>query len=164
MKGHDEIRAAASILRETPIPGKFIGYVEADEVPFGKVDVVVTDGFTGNIALKTVEGTARLAAGFMRQALTSSWLAKLGAVLASGAMAKLKQRIDPRSYNGAMLVGLRGISVKSHGSADASAFANAIGVAGQLIEGGLNNRIRAEFARLYGASDVVSSTTEQPAS
>ncbi|MBI3419990.1 MAG: phosphate acyltransferase PlsX [Proteobacteria bacterium] len=150
MKGHDEIRAAASILRDTPIPGRFIGYVEADEVPFGRVDVVVTDGFTGNIALKTLEGTAKLAASFLRQAMHDSMLAKLGAMLASGAFSKLRTRLDPRAYNGAMLAGLRGVCVKSHGGADARAFANAILVAAQLIEGGLNNRIREEFARLYG--------------
>jgi glycerol-3-phosphate acyltransferase PlsX len=159
MKGHDEIRAAASILRETPIPGKFIGYVEADEVPFGRVDVIVTDGFTGNIALKTAEGTAKLAASIVRQALQTSWLARIGALLASGAFARSRHRLDPRNYNGAMLAGLRGISVKSHGSADPRAFANAILVAAQLVEGGLNNRIREEFTKLYGATDSVASLT-----
>jgi glycerol-3-phosphate acyltransferase PlsX len=153
MKGHDEIRAAAAILRDTPIPGRFIGFIEADEVFFGRADVVVTDGFTGNIALKTAEGTAKLAALFMRQSLESSLISKLGAALASGAFAKLKERIDPRSYNGAMLVGLRGICVKSHGGADARAFSNAINVAADLIEGGLNTRIRSEFARLYGSGE-----------
>lgn len=150
MKGHDEIRTAAAILRDTPAPGRFIGYVEADEVQLGRADVVVTDGFTGNIALKTLEGTARLAAGFLRQALQSSLSARLGALLAGGALARLRQRIDPRAYNGAMLVGLQGVCVKSHGGTDARGFANAIGVAAQLVEGALNPRIHAEFARLYG--------------
>ncbi len=161
MKGHDEIRAAAAILRDTPIPGRFIGFIEADEVFFGRADVVVTDGFTGNIALKTAEGTAKLAALFMKQALQTSIFSKIGAVLASGAFGKLKQRIDPRSYNGAMLVGLRGICVKSHGGADSRAFANAINITADLIEGGLNNRIRNEFSRLYGSEGAAMPPPEQ---
>jgi glycerol-3-phosphate acyltransferase PlsX len=163
MKGHDEIRAAAAILRETPISGRFIGYVEADEIPFGRADVVITDGFTGNIALKTAEGTAKLAASIVKQALKKSWLAQIGALLASGAFARSRQRLDPRNYNGAMLAGLRGISVKSHGGADARAFSNAILVAAQLVEGGLNTRIREEFTKLYGATDVAPALTDQSA-
>lgn len=152
MKGHDEIRAAAAILRETPLPGRFIGYVEADEIPGGDVDVVVTDGFTGNVALKTAEGTAKLCSSFLKQALHGSWLSKLGAFLARGAFAHLRRRMDPRGYNGAMLVGLQGVSVKSHGGTDAIGFANAIDVAIKLVDAGLNEKIKSEFARLYGVS------------
>ncbi len=150
MKGHDEIRAAATILKDTPIPGRFTGYIEADDIPTGRVDVVVTDGFTGNIALKTAEGTAKLCGSFLKQAIQSSLVAKLGAALASGALKAMKQRMDPRAYNGAMLLGLQGICVKSHGGADARGFANAIHVTAQLIEHGLNDTIKDEFARLYG--------------
>lgn len=154
MKGHDEIRAAAAILKETPLPGRFIGYVEADDIPSGKVDVVVTDGFTGNIALKAAEGTAKLCASFLRSAIQSSWLSKLGALLASGAFAQMKKRMDPRDYNGAMLVGLQGVCVKSHGGTDARGFANAVEVAVKLVQEGLNERIKSEFARLYGVTPV----------
>lgn len=150
MKGHDEIRAAAAILKETPLPGRFVGYVEADAIPSGKVDVVVTDGFTGNVVLKTAEGTAKLCASFLRGAMHASWLAKLGGLLAYGAFQQLKKQLDPRDYNGALLVGLQGVCVKSHGGTDARGFANAIGVAAKLVHEGLNERIKMEFARLYG--------------
>ncbi len=150
MKGHDEIRAAAGILRETPIAGKFIGYIEANDIGTGRADVIVTDGFTGNIALKTAEGTAKLVGTFLKQALGMSWMAKAGALLAQNALKSMKQRMDPRLYNGAMLLGLQGICVKSHGSADARGIANAIHVASQLVENGLNETIKEDFARLYG--------------
>jgi phosphate acyltransferase len=151
MKGHDELRAAAAILRETPLHGKFVGYVEADRIPHGDVDVVVTDGFTGNVTLKTIEGTAKLCAYFLKEALQFSWLSIFGAMLARGAFARMKARMDPRKYNGAMLVGLQGVCVKSHGGTDAQGFANAVLVAATLIEEGLNDRIKDEFAKLYGA-------------
>jgi glycerol-3-phosphate acyltransferase PlsX len=150
MKGHDEIRAAAAILKETPLHGRFIGYVEADEIPAGRADVVVTDGFTGNIALKTAEGTGKLCAYFLREAISQSFWGKIGALLARGAFQQMKRRMDPRVYNGAMLLGLKGICVKSHGSTDAEGFANAILVTAQVIEEGLNENIKAEFAKLYG--------------
>lgn len=154
MKGHDEIRAAAAILKETPIPGRFIGYVEADAIPAGGADVVVTDGFTGNIALKTVEGTAKLCASFLREAVQSSFMAKIGALLASNGLKSMRQRMDPRLYNGAMLLGLQGICVKSHGGTDARGFANAISVAAQLVEHKLNDTIKDELSRLYGVQDA----------
>lgn len=150
MKGHDEIRAAAAILRDTPLHGRFVGFVEGDQIPAGHVDVVVTDGFTGNIALKSAEGTAKLCGTFLKKAIESSWLARFGALLASGAFKKMKHQMDPRGYNGAMLLGLQGVCVKSHGSTDAMGFANAIEVTAQLIEQNLNNTIRDEFAKLYG--------------
>jgi glycerol-3-phosphate acyltransferase PlsX len=151
MKGHDEIRAAAAILKETPLPGRFTGYIEADEILHGKADVVVTDGFTGNIALKTLEGTAKLCAGFLRQSVQeSSWIAKAGVALAADAFGRMKKRMDPREYNGAMLVGLSGVCVKSHGGTDARGFCNSILMAVELVEQGLNDRIKAEFDRLYG--------------
>lgn len=157
MKGHDEIRAAAAILRDTPLHGRFIGFIEGDKIPAGHVDVVVTDGFTGNIALKSAEGMGKLCAHFLKEAIGSSLLAKLGALLAQGAFQRMKKQMDPRAYNGAMLLGLQGVCVKSHGSTDAIGFANAIEVAAQLAEDGLNDIIRDEFAKLYG---VQSSTTE----
>jgi glycerol-3-phosphate acyltransferase PlsX len=152
MKGHDEIRAAAAILRERPIPGRFHGFVEGNHVPAGVVDVVVTDGFSGNIALKMLEGTAQLITYYMRQTFNASLSARLGYLLARGAMNKLKMRADPRRYNGAMFLGLQGVCVKSHGGADAEGFANAVGVAYNLVDRRFNDRIGEELARHYGAS------------
>ncbi len=154
MKGHDELRAAASILRERRIPGKFKGFIEGDDITAGTVDVVVTDGFSGNIALKTAEGTARLMAHFLRQSFASSLPAKLGYFLARGALRRLKARADPRRYNGAMFLGLQGLCVKSHGGTDAEGFANAVGVAYDLIDKRFSQRILEELAVHYGAEDA----------
>ena len=155
LKGHDEVRTAAAILRERPIPGVFHGFVEGDDITAGTVDVVVTDGFSGNIALKTAEGTAKLMSHFLRQAFSSSLSAKLGYLLARGALHKLKLRADPRRYNGAMFLGLQGVCVKSHGGTDHVGFANAIGVAHDLVTHDFNARIRDELARHYGATEPV---------
>ena len=145
LKGNEPVRAASEILRDSTLPIKFHGFVEGDDIGAGTVDVVVTDGFTGNVALKTTEGTAKMVAYFLREALTGSWSAKLGALLARPALNRLRMRMDPRRYNGAMLVGLNGICVKSHGSTDALGFANAIDVAVNLITGDFNERIKEDM-------------------
>lgn len=150
LKGHDEVRIAASILRERPIPGRLHGFVEGNDITAGTVDVVVTDGFSGNIALKSIEGTAHLISHFLRQAFASSLIARLGYLLSMGAFRRLKKRVDPRRYNGAMFLGLQGVCVKSHGGTDAEGFANAIGVARDLVARGFNQRIAEELARQYG--------------
>ncbi|MER2519624.1 MAG: phosphate acyltransferase PlsX [Bdellovibrionales bacterium] len=152
LKGHDELRAAASILRERQLPGSFYGFIEGNDIPAGTVDVVVADGFSGNIALKTLEGTAQLMAYFTQQAFRSSFWAQVGYLFARGAIRRLKMRIDPRRYNGAMFLGLQGVCVKSHGGADRDGFANAIDVAYDLVERRFNERIGEELARHYGAS------------
>lgn len=161
MKGHDEIRAAATILRERTIPGHFHGFIEGNHITAGAVDVVVTDGFSGNIALKVIEGTAQLITFYMRQTFNSSPIAMLGYLLASGAMKKLKLRADPRRYNGAMFLGLQGVCVKSHGGTDAVGFANAIGVAYNLVDRQFNQRIGEELARHYGASNSSIATRDE---
>ncbi len=153
MKGHDEVRMAASILRERPLPGSFYGFVEGNDITAGTVDVVVTDGFSGNIALKTAEGTAKLMAHFLKQAFKSSFLAKIGYLFARGALRKMRLRADPRRYNGAMFLGLQGVCVKSHGGTDPEGFANAIGVAFDLVDRRFNERIGEELARHYGTED-----------
>ena len=150
LKGHDEVRTAATILRERPHTGRFHGFVEGNDITQGTVDVIVTDGFSGNIALKTIEGTAHLMAHFLRQTLGASPFARLGYLLARGALQKLKKRADPRHYNGAMFLGLEGVCVKSHGRTDFEGFANAIGVAHDLVTHNFNDRIREELARHYG--------------
>ena len=129
MKGGETLQEAAALLRSLSFPGEFVGFVEGDDIAKGTVDVVVTDGFTGNIALKTAEGTATLYTEFLRRTFRSSLLAGLGYLLARPAMHKLRKRVDPRRYNGAVFLGLNGIAVKSHGGTDALGFAHAIGVA-----------------------------------
>ena len=151
LKGHDEVKAAAARLRDTELPIKFHGFIEGDHITAGTVDVVVTDGFSGNIALKTAEGTARLYTGFLREAFMSSMASRIGYLLARRALRKLRARVDPRGYNGAMFVGLNGIVVKSHGGTDALGFANAISVAVDMAVGGFNERIKEELNRLRPA-------------
>ena len=151
LKGHDEVRTAAAILRERQIPGRFYGFVEGNDITAGTVDVIVTDGFSGNIALKTLEGTAQLMAHYLRQTFKYSLSARFGYVLARAALQKFKVRIDPRKYNGAMFLGLQGICVKSHGGTDHEGFANAIGVAYDLTAHRFNDRIAEEVVRQYGA-------------
>jgi glycerol-3-phosphate acyltransferase PlsX len=145
LKGNDAVKSAANALRDSHLPIRFHGFVEGNDICAGTVDVVVTDGFTGNIALKTAEGTVKLYSTFLKQAFGQSLFAKLGYLLAKSALQKVKVRTDPRRYNGAMFLGLNGIAVKSHGGTDAFGFANAIGVAVDLVTHGYNERIRREL-------------------
>ncbi len=148
VKGHDTLREAAALLRASDLPIEFRGFVEGTDLTSGKVDVVVTDGFTGNVALKVAEGTVALYGQCLREAFKSSLMAKLGYFLARPALQLARQRLDPRRYNGAMFLGLNGIVVKSHGGTDALGFANAIGVAVDLVQQGTNERITAELRQL----------------
>ncbi len=154
MKGIDSVRYAAARLK-AGIPGvNFQGFVEGDDIAFGTVDVVVTGGFAGNIALKTAEGIAKLYSELLRSAFKSSIFAKLGYLFARPALNRLRDRLDPRRYNGAMLLGLNGIVVKSHGSSDALGFANAIGVAADLKINGFADRIRHELDAARSANEA----------
>jgi len=123
-KGHETVKTAAAMLQASSL--NYVGYIEGNEIFAGKTDVVVTDGFTGNVALKTMEGTVGLASHYLKSAFTRNWFAKLQAVLASPVLKSLAVRMDSRNYNGASLVGLNGIVIKSHGSADSVAFQHAI--------------------------------------
>ena len=135
LKGTDEIRDAAAILKAgKKLPFKFDGFVEGDKLSRGDVDVIVCDGFSGNIALKTIEGTARFVADLLRRAFTSSIRSKLGFLISRPATELLKHHLDPNNHNGAVFLGLNGLVLKSHGSADANGVCNAIGVAANLIE------------------------------
>jgi len=154
LKGNDAVRKASAILQASNLPIKFCGFVEGDDICAGTVDVVVTDGFTGNVALKTAEGTARMITSALKDAMMSSIFAKLGMLLARRQLREFRERLDPRRYNGAMFVGLNGICVKSHGSTDAIGFANAIGVAINLIERGFNDIIREDLDRLFSEQSV----------
>jgi glycerol-3-phosphate acyltransferase PlsX len=147
LKGPDAVRDAAARLREMDLPGRFEGFVEGNDIPAGKVDVIVTDGFTGNIALKTAEGTARLYGTWLRSTLKSSLAARIGYLFARPALRRLRHRSDPRQYNGAMFLGLNGICVKSHGGTDAEGFAHAIDVGIDLVRHGFNEHVKHELAR-----------------
>lgn len=152
-KGHEEIRAAARLIRDSGVDIDFQGFVEGDDISKGTVDVVVTDGFTGNIALKTGEGTARLVGQLLREALTSSPLAQLGALIAYPALRRLRKRMDPGTFNGALFLGLNGLVVKSHGSANGRGFAAAIGVAEKMARSHYREEIARNIARLAAASE-----------
>lgn len=141
LKGTEELRDAAALLRGVDLPMSFEGFVEGDGIGKGDVDVVVTDGFSGNIALKSIEGTARLVIGLLGDAFRSSWVTRLGYLISRGALRALRSHIDPDTHNGAVFLGLNGLVVKSHGSASARGFANAIGVAHDLIVGDIARRI-----------------------
>lgn len=145
LKGSDAVKAAALLLRESELASSFYGYVEGDDIAKGTVDVVVTDGFCGNVTLKAIEGTAKMVASALKEGFSGSFLAKIGYALASVSLSPALKRLDPRNYNGAMLVGLNGIVVKSHGSADKISFANAIKVAVSLVENKINHQIIEEI-------------------
>ena len=148
LKGVSAVKEAAAILSKSGLPIKFLGFVEGDDIPSGTVDVTVTDGFTGNVALKTAEGTARLYTDFLGQAFRSSWRTRLGYLMARPALKQLRLRMDPRRYNGAVFLGLNGVAVKSHGGTDAFGFANAIGLAIELAREDINASIRDDLAGL----------------
>ena len=146
-KGNDMVKSAAQELYNQKCLN-FVGYVESDDIAKAVVDVVVADGFTGNVALKMAEGTAYLCKTLLENAFKSSWLAKIGYLLAKTALKKTFKQIDARYYNGAMFIGLNGVVVKSHGGADSLAFANAIGVAIELSRHDINQKIIQEINSL----------------
>jgi glycerol-3-phosphate acyltransferase PlsX len=153
-KGHEELRQAAAMLREGAHPLQFHGFIEGDDIAKGTVDVVVADGFSGNVALKTAEGTARLVTEFLRHTFKSSILAMIGYVFARYALRKLRARLDPRRYNGAVFLGVNGIVVKSHGGSDALGFATAIGVAVDMAQYGFIASMKREFEKAAGTADA----------
>lgn len=142
LKGTDKLKDAATFLRGASyLPMRFEGFTEGDKLGRGDVDVVVTDGFTGNIALKTMEGTARVVTDFLRRSFESSLRSKLGFLLSRPALRMLKVHLDPNNHNGAVFLGLNGLVVKSHGGANASGFANAIDVAAAMVREDITRRI-----------------------
>ena len=147
-KGRAELKQAGEALlaAESAAGYEYIGFVEGSDLPASRVDVIVTDGFTGNIALKTGEGTAKLIADFMREAFSATLLSKLAALLALGSLKRLQRRMDPRRVNGGVFLGLNGTVVKSHGSADATGVAAAIRLATQLAQSGFVDRMAARLA------------------
>lgn len=148
-KGHDEVRAAADLIKGSSLPISFKGYVEGNDICKGVVDVIVTDGFSGNIALKSIEGVGDLVTGYIKDAFHSSLAAKLGFFLAKPALTMLFNRVNPQHYNGAMLLGLNGIVVKSHGRADGFGFANAITMAYNMASHNVNEKITADVKNYH---------------
>jgi len=148
MKGKEEIHVASHIIKSTHLNLNFIGYIEPHEIPKNKADVIVADGFSGNIALKSVEGTCHLIMHLIKNSIKSSFLAKIGLLFMLGAVKKLKKTLDPRLYNGAMLVGLNGLSVKSHGGADALGFSVAVENAAQLVANDFVGSIKKELENI----------------
>jgi phosphate acyltransferase len=147
-KGHEEVREAHAILRDGGLAINYRGFVEGNDISSGDIDVVVTDGFTGNVALKTAEGTARFIGSEMRAAFNANLMTKIGAVIASGALTMLRNRLDPNMVNGAPLLGLNGIVVKSHGGANEKGIASALRVAVDLAHSDFTAEIRANLQQL----------------
>ncbi len=152
-KGREEIREAAGVLKSFGDKINFIGFVEGNDLPMGASHVVVADGFSGNVALKTLEGTAKFIAGSLKKMVKTSLLAKIGFLIAAPGFIKLKKAMDPRRYNGAMFVGLNGISVKSHGGADAFSFACAIEAAVRMARNELCDKIKEELSHMMDTPD-----------
>ena len=147
LKGTDEVRDAAAMLRQADyLPMQFTGFIEGDRMSRGDVDVIVCDGFSGNVALKTIEGTARFVADLLRRAFTSSLRSKIGFLISRPATELLRHHLDPNNHNGAIFLGLNGLVVKSHGSANANGVANAIRLAARLVRDDLTRRISEDLA------------------
>ena len=147
-KGKSDLQEVANLLRRYDEHFDFQGFVEGDDLATGTTDVVVTDGFTGNVALKAMEGVAKAYSDFLRRSLSSSLVSRVGALLAKPAFERLRIKVDPRRHNGAMFVGLNGVAVKSHGGTDSVGFANALGVGIDIVKQGVNDRIIADLAEM----------------
>ena len=153
-KGRSELQEAAELIKAAQSGSdlEYIGFVEGSDLPADHVDIIVTDGFTGNVALKAAEGTARLVGEFIREAFTHSLMAKISAALAIGPLKRLKHRIDPRRSNGGVFLGLNGTVIKSHGGSDAVAFCAAIKLANTLAQNGFTEKLASRVASATAAS------------
>lgn len=161
IKGHEEIREAGEILRATNLPElDYIGFVEGDGIGKGLVDVIVTEGYSGNIALKAAEGTARQMADLLRNEIQRSWLSRLGYLFARNAFQALRDKMDPNKSNGGVLLGLNGLVVKSHGGINAEGFAYAIDVGYEMAKFDLLNKINQMLNRDGGALSSVPTAPE----
>lgn len=154
IKGNEQVKEAHQLISANSAIN-YQGFVEGDDIFNGTVDVVVCDGFVGNVALKTSEGVAKMVTHFMREAFARSWVSKLSALIAMPVLKSFRDRIDPRRYNGATLVGLQGIVVKSHGGADSMAFANAIYTAMLEVQNNVPQRISKQLETLLLQRQVV---------
>jgi len=150
IKGVEEVRQAHAWLKQTELPIDYRGFIEGDQIGQRIADVVVVEGFAGNMALKTAEGTARQMAAYVREALTSSWSARIGALFAARGLRALKDRMDPGRLNGGPFLGLNGIAIKSHGGTDAFGYASAINVGYQMVESNVLKRLAADVEAFHG--------------
>ncbi len=160
LKGNDTVREAAEILRASHLGPQFWGFVEGHDIAAGTTDVIVTDGFTGNVALKTGEGALKLIVEFLKQIFSGSLAGKLAYLLVRPGLDRLREWLDPRRYNGAVMVGLNGVVVKSHGGTDAQGFAHAVDVALDMVTHRFNDRIREDLARIALDKPDSAGTTE----
>jgi glycerol-3-phosphate acyltransferase PlsX len=161
IKGHEEIREAGDRLRAVNLPElDYLGFVEGDGIGKGLADVIVTEGFSGNIALKAAEGTARQMAELLRNEMQRSWLSKLGYLLARSAFKALRDKMDPNKSNGGVFLGLNGIVVKSHGGISSEGFAYAIDVGYEMAHYDLLNKINQMLNREGGALSSVQTAQE----
>jgi len=161
MKGHEEIREAGELLRTMNLPQlDYIGFVEGDGIGHGAADVVVTEGFSGNIALKAAEGTARQMNQYLRAALSRTWRARIGYLFARDAFRELRNKLDPKKSNGGVLLGLNGVVVKSHGGMDAEGFAYAVDVGYEMVRYDLLTKINQMLNREGGALNAAPTTQE----
>lgn len=159
IKGIEEVKAASRILKDNPLPLlDYHGFVEGDDIGRGTVDVVVTEGFTGNIALKTAEGTAKQLAQYLREAMSRTLMSKIGYLFARGAFNALKQKMDPRQSNGGVFLGLDGVVIKSHGGADAVGYAGAIEIGYDMVRHGLLEQIRESIALAHEGRPAASAS------
>lgn len=148
VKGLEQVREAGRILREGSFPYlDYVGFVEGDDIGKGTVDVVVSEGFSGNIALKTAEGTARQFAQYLKSAFSRTWMARIGYLFARRALQTLRDKMDPRKVNGGVFLGLKGVVIKSHGGADAEGFASAVDVGYDMVRYDLLGKISQSVAR-----------------
>lgn len=161
IKGQEEIKEAGRILKVSGLSGMdYRGFVEGDDLGRGTVDVVVTEGFSGNIALKAAEGTARQIGEYLRAAMTRTWLARLGYILAKSAFDRLREKMDPGKVNGGVFLGLNGVIIKSHGGTDADGFAAAVDVAHDMARNDLISKIENDL-KIYHARMSTTDTTAQ---
>ena len=163
-KGSAELKQAQDLIAGAAQIGDYdyVGYVEGVDLPSDRVDVIVTDGFTGNVALKTAEGTARLIGDFLREAFNATFPSKISGLLAGAALGRLRHRMDPRRANGGVFLGLNGIVVKSHGSADATGVASALDMAYQLARTDFVSRLAARVASVPASGQGVAATGAEP--
>lgn len=161
IKGQEEVKEAGRLLREANFDTiDYAGFVEGDDLGKGTVDVVVTEGFSGNIALKAAEGTAKQIAEYLRAAMSRTWTARIGYMLARGAFDQLREKMDPRKVNGGVFLGLNGIVIKSHGGTDAEGLAAAIKVGYDMVRNGLSEKIEIDL-RKYRAIRAASAVAQQ---
>jgi len=164
IKGVEEVKEAGRVLREVALRSMdYRGFVEGDDIGKGTVDVVVTEGFAGNIALKTAEGTARQFAEYLRAAMSRTLMARIGYIFAQGAFARLREKLDVRKSNGGVFLGLNGLVVKSHGGTDDEGFAAAIELGYDMVRNRLLPQIKADLDSFHSRQPIAATKSADPA-